>query len=155
MFKLLTTFLSSLLINPVFSCSPSSLLSLSRQHKRGQASGTPIYTAVSIGTDPPADKATLGFKMAHIALFVNDLVATKHFYGDVLGMRQIFHLEATGDYSILYMAHAQGGRNGSGYMTGDEMMRELYNMSGLIEFISLKVLPLYSPPTPPSILRPH
>jgi lactoylglutathione lyase len=138
-FKILATLLlASSIITPAFSCSPS-ILSPAQKSKRQTASGTPIYPSFSIGTDPPADGATLGFKMAHTALFVNDLTATKNFYGAVLGMREIFRLDATGDYSILYMAHAQGGRNGTGYMTGEEMMRELYNMGGLIEFISPKV----------------
>lgn len=128
--------LASTTINPTISCNPSEIIA---KAKRQSASGTPIYPRFSIGNDPRQEVATVGFRLGHIALFVNDLAATKHFYGDVLGMREIFRLDATADYSIMYMGHTQGGLNGTGYMTGEEMMRELYNMAGLIEFISPRV----------------
>jgi len=134
MFTLLAAVLfASALVPVTLSCKPP-------LDKREQtASGKPIYPQFVVGNDPPAEVATLGYKMGHTALFVNDLAATKHFYGDILGMREIFRLDAASDYSILYMGYAQGGRNGTGYMTGAEMVAELYNLGGLFEFINLRV----------------
>lgn len=137
MFNILSSFLlASHLFVPSLSCDPRSLV------KRQTAAG-PSYPTFRIGTDPPSDVATVGFKIAHIALFVNDIEKTRHFYGDILGMRQIFRLDATNDYSILYMGHSAGGKNGTGYMTGDELVSELYNMQGLMEFIYLKASHLH------------
>lgn len=54
-------------------------------------------------------------------------------------MRMIFLYDETEDYSIMYMAHSQGGKNGTGYQTGADMIAEKNNMQGLIEFTSSKV----------------
>lgn len=97
------------------------------------------YPALTVGTDGPADPATIGFTIGHLALLVNDLAATRHFYGDALGLRHIFTYNASEEYTIMYMGHAQGGRNSTGYQTGEEMFSEIYNMGGLIEFIEFKV----------------
>jgi lactoylglutathione lyase len=140
MFKLLTIlFLTSIFLTPTLTCSPAEIVAKSTHHKRQTASGTPLYPTFTIASDPPAPPATLGFRLAHIALFVNDLTTTKHFYGDILGMREIFRIDATADYSVMYMGHAQGGLNGTGFMEGSEMMRELYNLGGLVEFICPRV----------------
>ncbi|CAG8952863.1 hypothetical protein HYFRA_00007577 [Hymenoscyphus fraxineus] len=96
------------------------------------------YPKLTPGTDGPADSATTQYQFNHVALLVKDLTETRKFYGDILGMRMIFLYEETEDYSIMYMAHSQGGKNGTGYQTGAEMIAEKNNMQGLIEFTSSK-----------------
>ena len=58
--------------------------------------------AFVLGDDGPADPATLGFVMNHMALVVNDMEAMMHFYGKVLGMRHIFTYHATPKFDIVY-----------------------------------------------------
>lgn len=94
--------------------------------------------AFQIGNDGPADPATLGYTLNHFSLLVNDMVATKQFYGEVLGMREIFTFHASSDYEIMYMGYSHGGKNGTGYQTGEELYAEKTNIEGLIEFLSLK-----------------
>lgn len=95
-------------------------------------------TAFDIGADGPADPATIGYTINHFALVVNDINATQHFYGDILGMRHVFTFHATNDYSITYMGHTSGGKNGTGYQTGEEMLTEKNNREGLMEFLYWK-----------------
>lgn len=91
------------------------------------------------GSDGPADPATLGYTINHFSLISSDLEKTRCFYGDVLGMRHIYTYHASPNYTIMYMGHAQGGKNGTGFMTGEELLSEKDNMVGLIEFVNLKV----------------
>jgi lactoylglutathione lyase len=92
------------------------------------------------GSDGPADPETLGYTINHFSLISSDLEKTRCFYGDVLGMRHIYTFHASPNYTIMYMGHAQGGKNGTGFMTGEELLSEKDNMGGLIEFVNLKVI---------------
>lgn len=103
--------------------------------------------AFQIGNDGPADPATSGYTLNHFSLLVNDISATKHFYGDVLGMREIFTFHASSNYEIVYMGFSHGGKNGTGYQTGEELYAEKTNIEGLIEFLSLKTGPELVPST--------
>ncbi|KAF2813612.1 Glyoxalase/Bleomycin resistance protein/Dihydroxybiphenyl dioxygenase [Mytilinidion resinicola] len=96
---------------------------------------TRAQSPVTIGTDGPADPTTVGFNLNHIAIQVRNLTASRAFYGDVLGLRHIFTYEASADFAIVYMGHAQGGRNGTGYQTGAEMARDQWNSEGLLELV--------------------
>jgi hypothetical protein len=58
--------------------------------------------AFVLGDDGPADPATLGYTLNHMALVVNDMEAMMHFYGKILGMRHIFTYHATPKYDIVY-----------------------------------------------------
>lgn len=127
--------LTSLINVLAFIFIPSTLGSL--PHIKRQA--TNGYPDLTIGSDGPADAATVGFTIGHLALLVNDMAATQRFYGDVLGMRHILTYNSSADYTIMYMGHSQGGKNGTGYQTGPDMFSEVYNMEGLIEFIEFKV----------------
>jgi len=93
---------------------------------------------VAIGTDGPADPATVGFNLNHLGIQVSDIAASREFYGDVLGLRHIFTFTASEDYIIVYMGYAQGGRNGTGHQTGAEMARDQRNSNGLLELIWAK-----------------
>ncbi|KAI1611087.1 Glyoxalase/Bleomycin resistance protein/Dihydroxybiphenyl dioxygenase [Exophiala viscosa] len=88
---------------------------------------------LTIGDDGPADPETLGFAINHLSLIVRNLTASQHFYSKVLGMRHIFTAQLSPSYSVTYMGHAQGGRNGTGYQTGQEMLRDKNNAAGLLE----------------------
>lgn len=100
-----------------------------RQESSGNSSD--FFT---VGSDPPADPETLGFSLNHLSLIVSNLTASKTFYGDVLGMRHLFTAHLSPHYSITYMGHASGGRNGTGYQTGAELLRDKNNAAGLLEF---------------------
>lgn len=102
---------------------------------------TPEISApgLTIGTDGPQDPATLGYTHSHQGLLVTDLNVTAKFYGDVLGMRKIFTYEISDEYSFMYMGYTHGGKNGTGFQTGEEMFTEQRNIEGMIEFIWTKV----------------
>ncbi|EXJ84281.1 hypothetical protein A1O3_04948 [Capronia epimyces CBS 606.96] len=89
---------------------------------------------LTVGDDGPADAETLGFNINHLSLIVRNLTASQDFYSKVLGMRHIFTAELTPSYYVAYMGHAHGGKNGTGYQTGQELLREKNNAAGLIEF---------------------
>lgn len=93
------------------------------------------------GDDPPADPATKSYFINHVNLLVNNITASRQWYSDVFGMRHVFTFDLSPEYSIMYMAHSQGGRNGSGYQTGAEMIRDKNNMAGMMEFVSYTVRP--------------
>lgn len=106
-----------LFVLPAVSCAPSPL---------------------ELGPDEPADPATLGYSVTHFGLVVMDLEATLHFYTKVVGMRHIFTYHASDEFTVSYVGHAQGGRNGTGYQTPEEMYREKNNLNGLMEFLHFK-----------------
>ncbi|KEF60730.1 uncharacterized protein A1O9_02291 [Exophiala aquamarina CBS 119918] len=89
---------------------------------------------LTVGKDGPADQETLGYNLNHLSLIVHNLTASMEFYGNVLGMRHLFTAQLTPSYSVTYMGHAHGGKNGTGYQTGEELLREKNNAAGLLEF---------------------
>lgn len=102
--------------------------------KRQDDTAAATNSFFTIGTDGPAQPETLGFFFNHLSLIVSDLTASKEFYGNVLGMRHIFTAQLSPHYSVTYMGHAQGGRNGTGFQTGEELLRAKNNAAGLLEF---------------------
>lgn len=88
---------------------------------------------MTVGTDEPADEAVKGFHINHAGLNVRNLTASMHFYGKVLGMRHIITIHFTPNYSLTYMGFAQGGRNGTGFQTGAELLRDKNNVDGQIK----------------------
>ncbi|KAK2759954.1 hypothetical protein FQN54_002690 [Arachnomyces sp. PD_36] len=93
---------------------------------------------MKLGPNEPADPATLGYSVNHFGLVVKDLDATIDFYTKVIGMRHIFTYSASDKFSIAYIGHSHGGKNGTGYQTTEEMLREKNNSGGLMEFLHLK-----------------
>ena len=89
---------------------------------------------MTVGADGPADPGTRSFSINHFSLIVHNLTASKEFYGKVLGMRHLFTAHLSPSYSVTYMGHAHGGKNGTGYQTGAELLREKNNAAGMIEF---------------------
>ena len=94
--------------------------------------------AFTIGNDSYADPATVGYTLNHFAVNVIDIDATMHFYGKILGMRHIFTFHASPAYEIIYMGYSHGGKNGTGFQSGNELYNEKNNIEGLIEFLYLK-----------------
>ncbi|CAI7564960.1 unnamed protein product [Penicillium crustosum] len=93
----------------------------------------------TIGTDGPAPEATKGFALNHIGLLTTDLPAMKNFYGNILGMRNIFDAQVTAEYSVTYMGYSQGGRNGTGFQTGAEMAVAKNNITNTFGHVGLVV----------------
>ena len=87
------------------------------------------------GAYPPPE--TVGFKINHACLNVNNLTASMDFYTNVLGMSHIFTFHAAEYFKIVYLGHISGGVNGSGYQTPEEQTREKNNQKGLLELVLL------------------
>ena len=115
------------LFNPILSCDPRSL------------NETPGMPPIEFGTDEPSDPATTGYFINHFSLNVKNLTASLDFYSGVFGLRHIFTVQASEHLSVAYMGHAQGGRNGTGYQTTEEINREKNNNAGLLEMIYLAI----------------
>lgn len=88
-----------------------------------------------VGSDGPADETTKGFYIYHAGLNVRNLTASMEFYGKVLGMREIFTIQYTPSYSLTYMGFSQGGRNGTGFQTGKELLDEKNNSGGMVKLL--------------------
>ncbi|OAA63995.1 Glyoxalase/bleomycin resistance protein/dioxygenase [Cordyceps fumosorosea ARSEF 2679] len=101
-----------------------------------QASGLP---PIDLGSDAPSDPATTGYFLNHVSLNVRNLSASIAFYTAALGMRHVFTVRASPRLSIAYLGHAQGGRNGTGYQSTAELLRDKNNAQGLLEMLWLDV----------------
>jgi lactoylglutathione lyase len=93
---------------------------------------------LTIGDDGPADPETLGYSVNHFSLNSNNLTATQEFYGGILGMRHLFTYHASEDMAVMYMGYPEGGKNGTGFQTGQQMLDEKNNREGLIEFVYIR-----------------
>ncbi|CAI6329179.1 unnamed protein product [Periconia digitata] len=96
---------------------------------------TPEHPYVVRGDDSPADLQTTGYYVNHFSLNVNNLTRSIDFYTRVFGMRFMFTYHLTPHLSFTYVTHSQGGRNGTGYQTNGELIREKNNNGGAIEFV--------------------
>ncbi|KAJ5690042.1 Glyoxalase/Bleomycin resistance protein/Dihydroxybiphenyl dioxygenase [Penicillium macrosclerotiorum] len=92
-----------------------------------------------IGDDGAAPLATLGYAINHFGLLTSNLKGMKQFYGDILGMRLLFDAHVTPEYTVTYLGYAQGGRNGTGFQTGEELFRDKNNLYGLLELVQFNV----------------
>ncbi|EWG53723.1 hypothetical protein FVEG_12093 [Fusarium verticillioides 7600] len=97
------------------------------------------YPYPVLGSDEPADYATTGYFLNHFAISTRNLTASLDFYSRVLGFRKMFTLYVSKTYSITYLAHAHGGKNGTGYQTALELNRENNNAQGLLEIYYLDI----------------
>ncbi len=114
-------------------CIPGALSCLMDPPDNG-ANGT--FPITIKGSDEPADPATTGYVLSHFGLNVKNMTASIDFYTKLLGMRLLFTFRPTANFSISYLAHSHGGKNGTGYQTNDELNRNKNNMEGLLELIS-------------------
>lgn len=135
-----TSFLPSLLKHKMLLTNLLVTLSMAiASSKAGKCDPNPSSDTFIIGTDGPAPPETLGYFINHIGLLTTNLDAMKDFYGNTLGMRLIFDVHLTPEFTITYMGHAQGGRNGTGFQTGAEMNRDKNNLAGLLELVQFNV----------------
>lgn len=107
-------------------------------HARSGNSSTDFTNPIH-GPDTPSDPDTIGYFINHFALNVNNLTRSMDFYTDMFGMRHMFTYYLTPHISVTYMSHSQGGRNGTGYQTTDELLRFKNNNGGHIEFVHMNV----------------
>ncbi|KAL3473509.1 hypothetical protein BJX99DRAFT_197580 [Aspergillus californicus] len=105
----------------------------------GPTDDDPTGGLFQVGEDGPAPPETLGYFINHVGLLTTNLDRLKHFYGDILGMRLIFDVQLTPEFTITYMGHTQGGRNGTGFQTGAELNRDKNNLAGLLEIVTFNV----------------
>lgn len=101
--------------------------------------GTPDFPEPIPGSDEAAPPETIGYFVNHFSLNVKNLTASLDFYYNVFGLRHLFTQPVSDHLEVAYMGHAQGGRNGTGYQTTDEINREKNNNAGLIEMIHLDI----------------
>jgi lactoylglutathione lyase len=116
-----------------FACSGHSQLS-----ERDSPQNNNSSTLFSVGTDPPQPPATLGYMLNHFALVISDVERTVHFYRDVHGLRTVLNYDMP-EFTFIYLGYPDGGKNGTGYQTGQEMQNEQKNREGLIEFLHYNV----------------
>ena len=97
---------------------------------------------ITLGDSSPQPPATVGYDLNHLAITVPNITETLDFYINALGFREIFTVPLTDKVSFTYLGYPQGGRNGTGYQTAQEMTREKNNVEGLLEVIYSEVVPL-------------
>ncbi|KAK5167632.1 uncharacterized protein LTR77_007331 [Saxophila tyrrhenica] len=100
-----------------------------------QAAANATSSPFTLGEDPPAPPANLGYTLNHFSLIANNLTAMTAFYRDVLGLREIFSYIASPDYTVVYLGFSHGGKNGTGYQTGEQLYAEKNNIEGLLELV--------------------
>ncbi|KEF54930.1 uncharacterized protein A1O9_09373 [Exophiala aquamarina CBS 119918] len=103
------------------------------------ASAQLLPPGMTVGSDGPADEATRGYWVNHVGFNVRNLTESKNFYGNVLGLREIFTIQYTPNFSMTYLGYPQGGRNGSGFQSGEEMLRDKNQMGGLVKLFYFAV----------------
>ncbi|KAM0415702.1 hypothetical protein ACHAPT_013342 [Fusarium lateritium] len=108
---------------------------------------TSEYPKNTLGSDTASDPTTIGYNLNHLCLNVRNLTASIDFYSRVFGLRELFQLQVTESYTIAYMGHSHGGKNGTGYQTTNELNREKNNAQGLLELIYVDVPKNHLPPS--------
>jgi lactoylglutathione lyase len=90
--------------------------------RRGEA----IYPYADPGDDKSAVFVTTGHFTNHLCINVRNATESINWYNKAFGLRLMFTLHVSEHFSISYMGHSPGGRNGTGYQTndGDERPQE-------------------------------
>ena len=127
--------LSNLLSAAMATLLAASLPAVHACEPQGNSSASEQFT---MGSDGPADAATIGYNINHVGLNVNDLDAAMHFYGKVLGMRHIFTYQVSPILELVYLGFSVGGKNGTGFQTSEELYKQEDNTAGLLELLHRK-----------------
>lgn len=98
----------------------------------------PEFPSIVYGVEG-SDPETTSFFVNHLSLNVANLTESIDFYSSVFGLRMFITFRLSPHISIAYMAHNQGGKNGTGYQSVEELVRDKNNLSGLVELINLDV----------------
>ena len=99
--------------------------------------GETEYPIPTPGDDKPSDPATTGYFINHLCINARNATETINWYNRAFGLRLMFSLQVSEHFSISYMGHSHGGRNGTGYQTSEEITRQKNNIEGLLEILSL------------------
>jgi lactoylglutathione lyase len=125
--------IAALLIPAVSACGP-----LPRDAGSGSGSGSGEYPITTLGPEG-SDPDTTGYSVSHVAFNVRNLTRSLEFYTSVFGLRHMYTVQMTKSYSVTYMAHSSGGKNGTGYQTTEELIRHQHNSQGLVELLYFDV----------------
>ena len=98
---------------------------------------TIAYPWAQPGDDRPSSPATTGYFINHLCINVRNVTKSIDWYNRAFGLRLLFTVQVSEHFSISYMGHAHGGRNGTGFQTSTEMNREKNNREGLLELLNL------------------
>lgn len=88
-----------------------------------------------LGTDQPLtpDDPTIGYKLFHVMLRIQDPVKSLHFYIDLMGMRTVFTMN-TGPFTIYYLGYPQTEEHRADPAKfGRDTLSQLAYTPGLIE----------------------
>ncbi|KAM0549567.1 hypothetical protein ACHAPJ_009383 [Fusarium lateritium] len=96
-----------------------------------------VAPAFITGSDKSSDPATTGYFLNKVGISVSNLTRSMDFYTQVFGFRHIFTFQATPHFSVTYLGHSSGGKNGTGYQTAEEMIRNKNNVAGQLSLIHL------------------
>lgn len=107
--------------------------------KPRDTNSTSEYPYVTTGPEDASDPATTGYFVNHVDLNVNNITRSVEFYTKVFGMRKMFTYHLTEHFSITYLAHSGGGKNGTAYQTTEELIRFKNNDAGKLELVSLDI----------------
>jgi lactoylglutathione lyase len=122
-------------LTQTWACGPPEL----HRRQTGATSGGNItYPWAEPVDDTPSDPATKGYFINHLSINARNATETIDWYKKAFGLRLIFQLHVSEHFSISYMGHAQGGRNGTGYQTSAELNRDKNNIAGLLEILSVE-----------------
>ncbi|KAI1370086.1 hypothetical protein F4677DRAFT_398462 [Hypoxylon crocopeplum] len=86
-----------------------------------------------------SDPATTAYQLNHASLNVRNLTRSLDFYNRIFGMRHMYTVQVTEHFYTAYMGHSSGGRNGTGYQTTAELIRNQANSQGLLELLYVDI----------------
>ncbi|KAI8624681.1 Glyoxalase/Bleomycin resistance protein/Dihydroxybiphenyl dioxygenase [Xylariaceae sp. FL1651] len=93
------------------------------------------YSKTVVGPEVP-DPDTTAYNLNHFALNVKNATRSIDFYTQAFGMRLMLTVQATEHFPLSYLAYSTGEKNGTGYQTTDELIRNQHNSQGLMELIN-------------------
>ncbi|KAI0189060.1 hypothetical protein F4808DRAFT_445752 [Astrocystis sublimbata] len=120
----------------IFAMSLQQVLGLLRPVHRQTTNSTDQYPQVILGPEG-SDPSTTEYQLNHASLNTNNLTRSVDFYTKVFGLRVIATLQLTKHFSTTYLGYSFAGRNGTGYMTSEELLQQMHNAQGLLELLYL------------------
>lgn len=97
-------------ITQSWACGPLPPRPKSLEH-RGKA----IYPYADPGDNKPSSPATTGYFINRLCINVRNATESINWYNKAFDLRLMFTLHVSEHFSISYMGHSHGGRNGTGY----------------------------------------
>ena len=128
----LTLLIAAQWFTQIWACGP-----LPRRAEAANEESGVTYPFTVPGDDLPSEPATTGYFINHLCINVRNITESIKWYNKAFGLRLMFTLQVSEHFSISYMGHSHGGRNGTGYQTSEEMIRQKNNIEGLIELVNL------------------